>query len=379
MSKPQNLIFATALLISGGLFTGLAKAAQDPKPNAKWLVAHTPENKRLVEEAQNFVDRVAKRTRGRVRFELVFPADKLRDGNNFSLAAKQIANNDIQASQIGTRALVQFDKKFQLFDLPFLFDDNDHVTRVVDGEVGRSLREHFVAENKKVRSLDFTYSGGFRVFVSNAPLRSLADFKGQRIVFNRNISADYFNPLAGLPKDSLNLEILKAFGLTATLTYKPINSELDLFSTGAMDVSEDHYSHYTRLMTKYGIVPNKMKYVLHSHHTVFLTSIVVNEKFYQSVSRSDQQILQEEAHTLALAEREESISIDRQAKEWMESHRFTISTLSEEERKKMVEAVQPIYERFGETIGHDLIKKTRALSLLQRVASESKNTPSNIE
>lgn len=328
---------------------------------ARWLIAHTPENARLVQHARDFSDSVFIRTKGLVKFNLVFPPAKARDGNNFDFAVKEITENKVQISQIGTGSLSRLDDRFRFFDLPFLFQDNNHVAEVVDGEVGQKLKREFVAKVGTVRPLAFTYSGGFRVYVSNEPIRTIGDLKGMKLVVNRNLDPVTDVDPTQLPFDqSVRLATLRAFDVATTLNRTPIVSELDLFRSGDLELSEDHYSHYTRLIFKFGLVPGRMQYVTESHHSVFLTSIVVNELFFQSLPQSARDVIADEAQRLALREREDSVESDQRAKDWLIASGFHVSTISPELRAELMRRSDVVREKFADVIGRDLIDKTRA-------------------
>ena len=70
------------------------------------------------------------------------------------------------------------DRRFSLLDLPFLFKDHDHVTRTLDGDIGKNLRSEF-GEVTGIKSLAFTYSGGYRIIGSNHVINNLSDMKGE--------------------------------------------------------------------------------------------------------------------------------------------------------------------------------------------------------
>ena len=54
----------------------------------------------------------------------------------------------------------------QLFDLPFLFKDKDHLYKVMDGEVGNILKSKIDAK-KQMIALDY-WDAGFKHFSTNA-------------------------------------------------------------------------------------------------------------------------------------------------------------------------------------------------------------------
>jgi TRAP-type C4-dicarboxylate transport system substrate-binding protein len=57
-------------------------------------------------------------------------------------------------------------------DMPFIFEDHDHATRVLEGEVGEFLLNK-ITEKSNVRGMAFTYSGGFRNILSSKKVSTL--------------------------------------------------------------------------------------------------------------------------------------------------------------------------------------------------------------
>jgi TRAP-type C4-dicarboxylate transport system substrate-binding protein len=79
----------------------------------------------------------------------------------------------IEMSQLYTTWLAEhFDNDMLALDMPFIFQDHDHATRVLEGEVGEYLLDKITA-NSNVRGMAFTYSGGFRNLITNKKVDSL--------------------------------------------------------------------------------------------------------------------------------------------------------------------------------------------------------------
>ena len=73
----------------------------------------------------------------------------------------------IEMSQMYTTWLAEhFDQDMLALDMPFIFADHDHATRVLEGEVGEFLLNK-ITEKSNVRGMAFTYSGGFRNVISS--------------------------------------------------------------------------------------------------------------------------------------------------------------------------------------------------------------------
>ena len=353
-----GVFFVACVIFVSFVATGLFTTTPDvPQVRAKWLVAHTPENQRLIEHARQFNAAILERTGGKVSFELVLPPEKQRDGNDFDWATDSVVKGDFQVSQISVGSLSRLDTGFQILELPYLFNNHAHAAEVFDGEVGQELRDRFVAQSKTVRPLAFTYSGGMRVMVSNRKIEKIGDLVGMKARLQNGL----------VPKAPGQTNVRLSTYRSLEIDAKPIafgpgvHSELDLFRKGYVEFSEDHYSHYTRLYKKYGLVPGKMGHVLETNHSLFLTAIVVNEAFYQSLSEDFRQILREEAQKLALAERADSIDIDRAAKEWLEASGFDVAIPSAEFQTEMKRKTEAVYQLHRPRLGEELIERIRRI------------------
>ena len=62
--------------------------------------------------------------------------------------------------------------------MPFLFENHEHATRVLEGEVGEFLLDKITAKGN-VRGMAFTYSGGFRNVLSSVKVDSLKGLTGE--------------------------------------------------------------------------------------------------------------------------------------------------------------------------------------------------------
>lgn len=67
---------------------------------------------------------------------------------------------------------------FEVFDLPFIFDDDAALKKVTEGPVGKRLLQRL--ESKGIRGLAY-WDNGFKAFSATRPLRSLDDYRGLRM------------------------------------------------------------------------------------------------------------------------------------------------------------------------------------------------------
>lgn len=116
--------------------------------------------------ADFFAKRVGELTKGKVKVE-VFPNSQLYTDAAVMKALK-IGNVHMAAPSFSK--FTSLIPALQLFDLPFLFRDNDHLHHVMDGEVGQALKDK--VNKKGFIALDF-WDNGFKQFSSNKKLSFL--------------------------------------------------------------------------------------------------------------------------------------------------------------------------------------------------------------
>lgn len=89
--------------------------------------------------------------------------------------------------------------EFNMFDLPFLFDNLEHARAVLDGEIGDELAQKFETETN-VKVLGWV-ENGFVATSSNKPINSVEDVKGLKVRVQEN---------------ELQIDAWKAYGADAT-------------------------------------------------------------------------------------------------------------------------------------------------------------------
>jgi TRAP-type C4-dicarboxylate transport system substrate-binding protein len=167
-----------------------------------------------------------------------------------------------------------------------LFDDHEHVKRVVEGPVGQKLCAE-LGRKSGITGLAFTYSGGFRCVVSETKLRTIEDFKGIKFATTLSpVSVDTVESIGAVP-ECFTLrdfaERVKAEGSTAEALETTIPRYLSQFKD-----------------------TNK-KYMLNTKHSLFLTTIIVSNEFWDSLDSKTQQQFREAVLYVSRLERQWSI------------------------------------------------------------------------
>jgi tripartite ATP-independent transporter DctP family solute receptor len=170
-AKPyyRSLIFAAMICL---IFGGFSVAPAGEKIEFKFghvLQTDHPYHKM----ALKFKEEVERRNKNCV--VNIFPAKQL--GNERDLVeGLQLGTVDI--STITSALTAGFVPGFKVFSLPFLFEDANHLFRVMDSDIGEKLVKDM--DRAGLIKLGFVY-GGSRDLYSRGPIRNLQELKGKKI------------------------------------------------------------------------------------------------------------------------------------------------------------------------------------------------------
>ncbi len=324
-----------AILVFIGTMLMSVAYADSKKYEIKWILAHEPA--RLFEKAAaEFAQRIEKKTSGAIKVTVINPTKNPEYKNiDVKTAFDKVQSGELQMSQTYTTFLGNYNKQMWILDLPFLFRNHDHASRVLDGKIGRQILAGL--DQAKVQGLAFTYSGGYRIIPTQAiQLTSMDSFKGQKI----GVAAD--SPVA-----QAYLRQLKA---------EPIMVS-DVALAGSKN-SEGFETTYARLNN---LNSENLKYLNETEHTLFLTSILINKEFFEQLPKKFQKYIRETALEVAKMERDESIKDNLNSrKEFVEKHQMTVVQMPPAELEKMKGAAAPVYDTYSKILNNDIIKQIQA-------------------
>lgn len=310
----------------------------------RWVVAHDPLYLflRAAEDFQNEVN--ARSKNHKIEVEIMTPSQYAEKYNRGQYVPRQQLFNlmhegKIEMSQMVTTTLAaKFNKDMHVLDMPFLFEDHDHATRALEGLPGQQLLSSFSPESK-IRGLAFTYSGGFRCLPAGKEIKSLADLAGTSVRTG-------MNPMA---RDTF-----------AVLGATPVSMELEEMNqaveNGQVVGGE---SAWPRI---YPCDQNTFsKSVVDTGHSLFLTSIIVSENFWNSLSVDLQQIITEAAIAAGRTERQRSIEDGYDAMAKCEQEGIKVVQLSDQEKQDFRNRTQVIYDKYKDFFTPGLVDSIKNL------------------
>jgi C4-dicarboxylate-binding protein DctP len=211
----------------------------------------TPKGKGAI----RFKELAEAKTKGRVKVEIYPNSQLYKDREELEAlqlgAVQMLAPSVSKFGPLGVR-------KFEVFDLPYMFADESSLERVVEGPVGTGLFK--LLEPKGIVGLAYWFNG-FKEFSANKPLRKLDDFKGLKIRIQSS--------------KILEGEI-KAFGaIPQVMAFSEVYTALQ---QGVVDGEENTPSNkYTQKMHEV------QKHMTMSDHGVVMYAVVVNKKFWDGL------------------------------------------------------------------------------------------------
>jgi tripartite ATP-independent transporter DctP family solute receptor len=271
-----------------------------------------------------FAKRVMELTKGKVEVQ-VFPSSQLGNDRE-QLEGLQIGTQEICVPNSAVAA--RFIRELEIFNLPFLFRDFQHLYKVLDSQFGEDLNA--AAQKKGFRVLGW-WVGGSRSVYARKPISDLASMKGLKI---RTLES----PLV--------IDTWRALGLIPTPI--PFNEVYPSLQQGVVDAGEGSVISYESMKFD-EVAPYfaDIKYL----NTVIL--LLIGENFFKNLPGDLQAAI--------LQAGKESVSVERKTNEEAEDR--VMDTLKKKKRAivkpdigPFMTAVQPVLEKHGKSIGLEKIR-----------------------
>ena len=157
-----TVVFFTLVLLFGCSADNMPEAPEGQQEEQVFKLGHAVNEQHPYHlGALKFKEMVEQRTNGNISIVL-YPNNQLGSGERDLIEGLQLGSVDLVVTSTGP--LSGFEKKFMLFDFPFLFKDKQHAYRVLDGEIGEYVMN--LLEKQGIKGLAW-YENGFRHFTNS--------------------------------------------------------------------------------------------------------------------------------------------------------------------------------------------------------------------
>lgn len=280
--------------------------------------------------ADFFAKRAAELTKGRVKVE-VYPNSQLYKDKE-EMEALQLGSVQMLAPSLSKFAPLGV-REFEVFDLPFIFDDYADLHAVTGGPVGKKLLSKL--QSRGITGLAY-WDNGFKVMSANKPLKAVEDYKGikMRIQSSKVLDAQ-MRAVGAMPQ-------VMAF----SETYQALQ-------TGVVDGTENPPSNlYTQKMHEV------QKHLSVTNHGYLGYAVVVNKKFWDGLPGDVRAALDKAmaeatkvANDVALKDNQEALAKVKAAGK-TEIYQPTMG-----ERFLLKKAMMPVHKQMASRIGQDTINE----------------------
>ena len=320
--KLRHLVVA----LLGAGFAAIALAQQPLVIKFSHVVANdTPKGK----ASEFFAKRAGELTGGKVKVEVYANSTLYKDKEEMEAlqigAVQMLAPSLAKFGPLGAR-------EFEVFDLPFIFDNSDELHKVTTGAVGKQLFAKL--ETRGIKGLAY-WDNGFKSFSANKPLKAPEDLKGLKMrIQSSKVLESQMRVVGALPQVMAFSEVYQAL------------------QTGVVDGTENPHSNlYTQKMHEV------QKHMTVTDHGYLGYAVITNKKFWDGLPadvRGQLEKAMEEATVYAnkIAKEENDGALEK----IKASGKTQVYVPTPAERLALKKAMVPVHKEMESRIGKETIE-----------------------
>lgn len=327
MKRRILLLCAVVLLLCGCMDTPEEK--QTPELILRYA-DNQPEDYPTTMAAEYFARLVQQRTHGRICIR-VYCNGELGDE---SRVLEQVQFGGIDMARASTGTLSEFYSDINVLMLPYLYDDADHMWRVLDGEIGENL----LSSTRKAGVIGLSwYDAGARSFYTREKITCLEDLKGLKI---------------RIQESELMSRMVECLGAkTVEIQYGDVYSALQ---TRKIDGAENNWPSYEST-GHFEAAP----YYFLDEHSRLPEMQIISTVAWDKIAAIDEEyvtIVTQCAKESAIYERELWKQREAESEKRVRELGAVVTQIDEEELAKFREAVQPLYDECSDEMKRTIQK-----------------------
>ena len=270
--KKKIISILTAVTIMSTFFTGCGSSGTESADAEVWNIAviqteDHPETQALIKMGEIFSDL----TDGRYRFE-VFPNELLGPQRE---TLEQVQYGIIEMAVIGNPNISSFVDGFLAFEMPYVFDDEDHQKRFF--ESSPAVDELYKETEQYNFKIAANFTAGTRNMYASKPIEKVSDLKSMKI---RTAESDTY------------AKMMKCFGGAATPM--SMGEVFTAIQSGVVDGAENNEASYAS--TKHYEIAN---YYSYTKHLIVPDYLIINTDLYNNLSDADKEAFDKAAKLAA--------------------------------------------------------------------------------
>lgn len=247
---------------------------------------------------------------------------------------EQVQLGAVQMARVSLGIVGPVVPEVNVFNMPFVFRDQAHMRKIIDGEIGQEILDKITNSDTKLVALAWM-DGGTRNLYTKKPVRSLADLKGMKIRVQGNpLFIDTINDMGGNGIAMDTGEIFSAL------------------QTGVIDGAENNpptlleHNHY-----------QSAKYYTLTGHLILPEPVVMSKITWDKLKPEEQALVKKAARDAQMEERILWDAKSASAEEKLKAAGVEFITV---DKKPFFDATQPVRDKYGAQFA-ELIKRIDAV------------------
>lgn len=268
--------------------------------------------------AYYFADMVEQRTDGKIKIIVYVDGELGREADIIS----QMRYGGIDFARISLSQLAEVDPALNVLQMPYLYNDSQHMWKVLDGKIG----DMFLGgvRNYNLIGLSWFDAGARNFYNSEKPITSAEDMKDMKIrVQQSELMQDMIECLGAVP---------------VPLSYEEVYAALDLRTIQGAENNWPSYEDTGHCKVA--------KYITEDEHTRVPEMQICSEHTWALLSDEYREIISECARESALYERKLWKEREEESKAKAIEYGVIVSTLSSDEKQEIRSMMSPVYTKY---------------------------------
>jgi len=320
MPKPTRSIMTLGLLLMLATGTGsVFPAFAQTKVVLKATDVH-PLGYPTVEAVVRMGKKLEDATNGRLSIQM-YPSMQL-GGEKEMIEQAQVGA--LQIARISVGPMGPIVPELNVFNLPFMFRDNGHMEKVIDGPIGEELLKKLTDHpTAGLIGLCWMNAGSRNVYNSRHPIKAVEDLKGLKIRMMGNpVFVDSMNAMGGN-------------GIA--MGYDQL---INALQTGVVDGAENNEPSYAT-----GQHYRHAKYYSMTGHLMIPEILVFSKRTWQTLSKEDQALIIKFAKEAQQEQRGLWYEMEKKSLSQMKEAGAQVNEVAD--RKPFQAAVKPVWDKYG--------------------------------
>ena len=223
---------------------------------------------------EKFYEELNEETEGEINVKH-FPDGQLGDKNEIIEGVK------IGTTEFGMVGSLPDAPATEAMSLPYLFEDSDHMHRVMDGEIGEKLIEQ-IEKDAGVKVIGYVYFAPRQLTTTKMEVKKPEDLKGLKI---------------RVPDNKISIKTWEALGASPSpIAFTEVFSGLQ---QGVINGQENPYD-LIRSSSFYEV----QDYLIETNHAMPVRWLIMNQKYYDSLSEDQRELIESKwaEHSLEIEE-----------------------------------------------------------------------------